>query len=131
MVAQVQKTMPTDAGAADLAKELAARRTVVVELERARIAATSGELVVNAMPWAEVSSIIDQDNQRVALASSRTTPFRMTLKAGTYRVTLQHPGVREPRVVLAKVEAKKGTRVSATFPTLTADGFLDRAGFKP
>ena len=130
VVAEIQRTMPTDAGVKALADQLASRRTVVAELERAQLAATSGELVVNATPWAEVKSITDLRNQAVALPASHTTPLRLTLRAGIYRVTLKHPNVREPRVLVANIEAKKSTSMSADFPTLTADSVLQRAGYK-
>jgi serine/threonine protein kinase len=131
VIAAVQKAMPTDAGVKVLADQLASRGTIVAEQERAQLAATSGELVVNALPWADVVSITDQSNQPVAITQSRTTPFRMMLRAGTYRVTLRNPGVREPRVLLANIEAKKSVQMSATFPTLTVDSFLSRAGYQP
>ena len=131
VVAAVQKSMPGDAGAKSLSDQLASRSAVVVAQERAQLAASSGELVVNALPWADVVSITDQSNKPVAISQSRSTPFRITLRAGTYRVTLKNPGVREPRVLLANIEAKKSAKLSASFPTVTADSVLQRAGFQP
>jgi serine/threonine protein kinase len=131
IVAAVRKALPDDRGAQALTDALASRRTVVVEAEREALAAISGELVLNATPWADVESVMDQRNASVPLPRSHSTPLRLTLKAGTYRVTLRHPGVREPRVLIAQVEAKKVRTMSATFPTLTADKFLEKAGFAP
>jgi tetratricopeptide (TPR) repeat protein len=131
VIAAVQKSMPGDAGAKSLSDQLAARSAIVIAQERAQLAASSGELVVNALPWADVVSITDQSNKPVAISQSRSTPFRMMLRAGTYRVTLRNPGVREPRVLVANIEAKKSVQMSATFPTLTVDSFLERAGYRP
>jgi hypothetical protein len=39
--------------------------------------------------------------------------------------------VREPRVLIAQVEAKKVRTLSAAFPTLTADKILQKAGYTP
>jgi serine/threonine protein kinase/tetratricopeptide (TPR) repeat protein len=130
VIAAVQKSMPNDAGVKALSDQLAGRSAIVAEQERAQIAATSGELVVNAMPWADVVSITDQSNNQIAITQTRTTPFRLMLRAGTYRVTLRNPGVREPRVLVANIEAKKSVLMSATFPTLTVDSFLTRAGYQ-
>ncbi|MGH8028790.1 MAG: protein kinase domain-containing protein [Arenimonas sp.] len=131
VVAAVRKGLPAEAGALALTDTLATRRTVVATLERAALAAISGELVINATPWADVESILDARNAAVTLPKSRSTPLRLILPAGTYRVTLRHPGVREPRVVIAQVEAKKVRTLGAAFPTLTADKFLERAGYVP
>ena len=131
VVAAVVKGLPGERGVQALTEAVTARRTVVVEIERAALAAISGELVINATPWADVESVLDQRNVAVALPRTRATPLRLTLKAGTYRVTLRHPGVREPRVLIAQVEARKVRSLSAAFPTLTTDRFLEKAGFAP
>jgi serine/threonine-protein kinase PpkA len=131
VVAAVRKGLADDAATQPLADALAARRTVVAAQEQAALAAISGELVINAAPWADVESILDARNAAVTLPKSHTTPLRLVLKAGTYRVTLRHPGVREPRVLIAQVEAKKVRALSAAFPTLTADQVLKRAGYEP
>jgi serine/threonine protein kinase len=131
VVAAVRKGLPQEAAAQALAETLAARRTVVVAQEQAALAAISGELVINATPWADVESIYDQRNAAVGLPKSHATPLRLVLRAGTYRVTLRHPGVREPRVLIAQVEAKKVRTLSASFPTLTTEKFLERAGYVP
>ena len=131
VVAAVGKAMPDDASVQALPATLASRRTVVVAQEKEALAAISGELVINAAPWADVESILDARNAAVKLPASHATPLRITLKAGTYRVTLRHPGVREPRVLIAQVEAKKVRALSATFPTLTTEKFLEKAGYVP
>jgi hypothetical protein len=131
VVAAVRTGLPAEASAQALGDALAARRTVVVAQEKEALAAISGDLVLNATPWADVESIVDERNVAVPLPRSHATPLRLTLRAGTYRVTLRHPGVREPRVLIAQVEAKKARMVSAAFPTLSADKFLQKAGFAP
>jgi serine/threonine protein kinase len=131
VVVAVGKALPDDASVQALAATLASRRTVVVAQEKAALAAIRGELVINAAPWADVESILDARNAAVKLPTSHATPLRITLKAGTYRVTLRHPGVREPRVLIAQVEAKKVRALSATFPTLTAEKVLEKAGYVP
>jgi len=130
VLASIQKSMPNDVGVKALADQLAARSAIVVKQERELLAATSGELLVNALPWGDVESIIDQSNHAVSIAQPHSTPFRITLRAGTYRVTLRNPGVREPRVLVANIEAKKSLQLSASFPTLTVDSFLSRAGYQ-
>ena len=131
VVAAVRKGLPQEAAAQALADTLASRRTAVVAQEKAALAAVSGELVINATPWADIESILDQRNAAVPLPKSRATPLRLVLREGTYRVTLRHPGVREPRVLIAQVEAKKVRTLSASFPTLTTEKFLERAGYVP
>ena len=121
------------ANAADLAplQDSLAQVTAAVEArERERIAAMSGTLVLNAFPWANVDSVVDQGtNQPVALPKDRATPLRITLPAGTYRITFKHPAVGKPVVTVASVTAKQEQAANGRFATIGANDYLKRAGY--
>jgi serine/threonine-protein kinase PpkA len=113
-----------------LQNELTAAGVAVAEKEKQRLAAISGTLLLNAYPWADVESVVDQtSNKAVALPRDRATPLRIVVPAGTYRVTFKHPQVRAPVALVASVEAKKQQVANATFPTLSAREYLKRAGY--
>jgi serine/threonine-protein kinase PpkA len=121
------------AGADDIAtlqSNLASAAAALEAKERERIAALSGTLMLNAYPWGDVDSVVDQASGKpVALPKDRSTPLRLVIPAGTYRVTFKHPRVGKPVVLVAGVEAKKEQVANASFPTLTARDYLKRAGY--
>ena len=80
--------------------------------------------------WAAVESVVDQGSgQAVALPQERSTPLRLVVPAGTYRITFRHPQAGTPVALAASVEAKKVQVANASFPTLTARDYLKRAGY--
>ena len=121
------------AGAADVAalQENFTQAAAAVEAkERARLAEISGTLVLNAYPWANVESVVDQGtNKALVLPRDRATPLRLNVQAGTYRVTFKHPSVAKQVVLVATVVAKKEQAANGSFPTLTARDYLKRAGY--
>jgi serine/threonine-protein kinase PpkA len=105
-------------------------RSTAEERERARIAAISGTLLLNAYPWADVDSVVDQGSGKaVALPRDRATPLRLSVPAGTYRVTFKHPQVPKTVALVASVTAQKVQVANASFPTLTSRDYLKRAGY--
>jgi serine/threonine-protein kinase PpkA len=115
---------------ASLQTTFASASTAMQEKERARLDAISGTLVLNAYPWANVDSVIEQaSNKPVTLPSERSTPLRLKLPAGTYRVTFKHPAAGKSVAVLASVQAQKSQSANGSFPTLTARDYLKRAGY--
>jgi len=120
------------AGVADVRRlvvDLSARRQLLEERAEAQRLASQGELLLNASPWANVESVVEQASGRsVKLPEDRATPLRLNLPAGTYRITFRHPDA--PNVVrVAGLEARKAQTVSASFPALKADDYLRRSGY--
>lgn len=98
--------------------------------ERARLAAISGTLMLDAQPWARVESVVEQiGGKSIALPKDRTTPLRLTLPQGTYRITFAPPGGGAPLSKVATVEAQHVRDISAAFSTITAEDYLKRAGY--
>ncbi len=121
------------AGGADVRRlvvDYAGRRQAVEEREAAQRLAQQGFLVLNASPWANVESVVEQASGRsVTLPTDRSTPLRLTVQAGTYRITFRHPDVGQAVVRVSGLEAKKTQQVAASFPTIKADDYLRRAGY--
>jgi hypothetical protein len=104
-------------------------RTRIAQEEQARLAAMSGELVLNAMPWANVESITDRDGRAVKLPADTTTPLKLTLPAGVYYVTFRHPQVGKTLREVAQVQAKNTVTVATAFPSVTSKDYFKRAGW--
>jgi hypothetical protein len=129
-VEQAKKDLAGDPDVGALQLALTQAVAAVETKERERLAAISGTLVLNAYPWGNVESVVDQSsNQPVALPKERSTPLRLTVPAGTYRITFKHPQVGKPVALVASVTAKKDQVANAQFPTLTAAAYLKRAGY--
>ncbi len=131
LIEQVEKSM--GAGGADVRKlvvDFAARKSVIEAREAEALLARQGVLVLNAFPWANVESVVEQASGRaVKLPADPATPLVLPLPAGTYRVTFRHPDASQAVVRVAGLEAKKTQQVSASFPTIKADDYLRRAGY--
>ena len=132
ILGQVKAHLGSRADIASLENEFTAARARVQAAEQARIAASSGTLLLNAQPWATVESVVDQGSGRaVELPRDASTPLRLTVPAGTYRIAFRHPSAAEPVVLVGSVKARDSAAVAARFPTLTAERFLEAAGFSP
>lgn len=104
-------------------------RVVALRAQRdAAIEAQKGELVINALPWGFVDQVLDDTRKPVALPEDRSTPLRLTLAAGSYYVTLRHPGSSKTVSAFARVQARQRSQTSASFPTLSAEEYLKNAG---
>jgi serine/threonine protein kinase len=110
-------------------REAAALRGKLVEAEAARVAATQGELVLNAQPWAKVESVLDGNRKPVTLPADASTPFALKLPAGSYVITFRHPQAAKPVTVIAKVDAQRRASANAAFPTISAEDYFTRAGW--
>ena len=85
--------------------------------------------MLNAYPWGKVESVLDANRQPVALPADATTPFTLTLPAGSYVITFRHPDAAKPAQVIAKVEAQKRSTANAAFTTISAQEYFTRAGW--
>lgn len=63
-------------------------RPSTTEVQEARL---TGQIRIDANPWGQVDWIHGPDGTRVALPEGRTTPFTMSLPAGTYQVQVTYP----------------------------------------
>jgi serine/threonine-protein kinase PpkA len=100
--------------------------------EAERLAALAGTLILTAQPWANVESVVDQGSgASIALPGDRSTPLRLQVPPGTYRITFRHPDVAQatPRVVT--LEARGRQTANAAFTTLNSSAYLQKAGYAP
>ncbi len=63
----------------------------------------SGLLVIDAQPWAQVSRLVNDKGDEVALPDDSFTPLPLELPPGRYLATLQHPRSRSDQQCEASV----------------------------
>ncbi len=118
-----------NAAPASLASVFTSAEQTLERKEAERIAAISGWLVLNAQPWANVESVVNEtSNETIALPAERATPLRLSLPAGTYQVRFRHPTAKA-KVLPVTVEARKTQTANATFSHVGTSDFLKRAGY--
>ncbi|MGB0135104.1 protein kinase domain-containing protein [Dokdonella sp.] len=118
-------------GSSRLATITATAQASVTALKNQRdqeAAARNGELVINALPWGLVDQVLDASRKPVELPSERSTPMLLTVPAGSYYITLRHPESSKAVSAFARVTAGKRSQTSGSFPTLSAEEYINRAG---
>jgi serine/threonine-protein kinase PpkA len=117
---------------AALRRDLDARRSALAAKEQAQLAALAGTLILNAQPWANVESVVDQGTgQAVTLPQDRSTPLKLVVPPGTYRISFRHPDIAQPVPRVVTLEARGTQSASAAFPALNRRDYLRRAGYAP
>jgi serine/threonine protein kinase len=129
-LAPAREAFAGDANLARIVTDLEAARGRVAADEQARLAASMGELVIDAAPWANVQSVVDAARKPVALPADASTPLRLSVPAGVYTVTFSHPSARRPVVQVAQVQAQRSATARASFSSaVSSQEYLRRAGF--
>lgn len=96
----------------------------------------SGVLVLDAVPWARIESIVAEDGSRVVLSAGAATPLSVELPPGAYRVVMiGPPPTGESREVLVRIEGQQTLitpleRFSSVTPEQYFERYLD-AGSQP
>ena len=129
LLTEQKKNVGADPAFEKVVESLPALRAKVAAAEQAKLEAQRGQLVLNAYPWGKVESVLDANRQPVALPADATTPFTLTLPAGSYVITFRHPDAAKPAQVIAKVEAQKRSTANAAFTTISAQEYFSRAGW--
>lgn len=128
--AQLEAALGKSAELVALRRQLDGAAKRLADAEQARLAAISGSLLLDAHPWAMVEQVVDAAGKPVAdLPAERSTPLRLNLPAGSYRVSFRHPAVRDPIILLARVEAQTTQTTAASFKAIRATDYLRRAGW--
>ncbi|MFV2072910.1 MAG: protein kinase [Thermoanaerobaculales bacterium] len=86
--------------------------------ESAAAAATS-TLLVDAIPWGQITAIIAADNTPRPVPDGGYTPIVLTLAPGSYTLTLTHPSRAKP--VTLQITLEDGARVSEVVELGTPD----------
>jgi serine/threonine-protein kinase len=93
----------------------------------APIAAGKGQLLLSAAPWGNIEKIIGPDEKSVSLSDDETsTPRRIDLPPGSYKVTLSGPS--GAKTVDVNIEAGKKTRQNVDMADIDVDTLTKEIG---
>jgi serine/threonine-protein kinase len=89
--------------------------------------APTGSLVIDAVPWASITSIQTEDGEPVTLPQGASTPFAMSLPAGSYQVAVTGPPPESQRQTLTvQVEPSASTVAPLIrFRTVTPEEYFE------
>jgi len=88
----------------------------------------SGTLVIDALPWGEVTEVVRADGTRASLGGLAVTPFALDLPPGDYTVSVRNPGFAETRSLTATVKAAAVERRLVEFRRVDASEYFRRTG---
>jgi serine/threonine-protein kinase len=95
----------------------------------AAAAAPIGGLAINALPWARVVEVVDENGVAQELPSDSHTPMFLDLPAGSYRVSLRPPDGGAAVQVEAEVRDSETTKIIERLQVADVDEFLEGFGF--
>jgi hypothetical protein len=113
------------AGAVSVAAVVA---VVVGRLEVSPTVVPTGQLVIEAVPWATVASIEAEDGSQVPVPAQVSTPWVVDLPEGTYRIRLVGPPP-DSVVRVVTVRAQPGspqTVMAEAFPEMTPEAYFEQ-----
>jgi tetratricopeptide (TPR) repeat protein len=93
------------------------------------VAAGSGVLALDALPWAEVVEVTDATGKKWPLPASHFTPMSLSLPAGEYSVTLRNPRAGGTVTRKTRVRAAQSEPLLVELRRVDAEDYLRRAGF--
>jgi len=104
-----------------------ARQQDRIEQEKQRIAATSGQMAIDATPWGEVIGIVDARGKAIELPENTITPLVVTVPEGSYRIQVRgsNPNLSQTLNVTVKRQSLKLARVA--FDQLDANSYFEKS----
>lgn len=104
------------------------RGSIAVEAPRETpVEVAKGQLVINALPWGEVTSVKNRDGAE-QLSARAATPIVLELPEGEYKVELVNPNSKRSVVLDAKVSANGVARCEAPLDHVDADEYVKGIG---
>lgn len=99
--------------------------TITVEVPSV---AERGQLLINALPWGQVTSVTDAAGVEHFTAGSGETPLMLVLSPGNYRVTLTNPNSNRSVVLDATVTSNAMARIEVELDRIDAGAYVDGIG---
>jgi eukaryotic-like serine/threonine-protein kinase len=91
----------------------------------------TGQLLINALPWGNVASVVDSEGVERLAGGPAETPFLLSLPPGAYKVQLTNPHSNRSVVLDATVSANGTAHVEAELDRIDVAAYLDRRGIGP
>ncbi|HYI13567.1 MAG TPA: serine/threonine-protein kinase [Thermoanaerobaculia bacterium] len=87
-----------------------------------------GRLLINALPWGQVTSVTDAAGTEQLTSGLTDTPLVLSLAPGAYKVTLANPNSKRSVVLDATVTSNALARCEAVLDRVDADAYVERVG---
>ena len=100
-----------------------------LEQERARIAAMSGQLAIDASPWGRVIEILDANQSIITLPDDTETPFVHTLPEGTYSVRVIGGDSDNSQLLTLSVKRQSLVSERVEFGEISAQSYFEKSGW--
>lgn len=94
----------------------------------AAAAPASGTLVIDALPWGEVTEVVDAGGTRRAVSGVPDTPLALELPPGAYTVRVRNPGFADTISLTATVRPAEVERRLLEFRRVDASDYFRRTG---
>ena len=92
------------------------------------VAAATATLVVDALPWGEITEVVDGDGRQHPLGKSRCTPLALVLPAGRYTVSVRNPGFPRPLSLVVTLDASEVETSVVEFRRVSAADYFRKTG---
>ena len=91
--------------------------------------AASATLVLHAVPWAQITEVVDAEGVSQLGTEPLFTPASLALPAGSYRVTLTHPEQSEPTVLEVQMGATGTLTERVVLQDVDVDQYFAEVGW--
>jgi serine/threonine-protein kinase len=91
-------------------------------------AAAPGQLLINAFPWGQVTSVTNAAGEEQLTTGTADTPLVLSLPPGNYKVRLTNPNSNRSIALDATVTSATLTRAETELDRVDAAAYVDRIG---
>jgi hypothetical protein len=91
-------------------------------------AAAPGQLLINAFPWGQVTSVTNAAGEEQLKTGAADTPLVLTLPPGNYKVRLTNPNSNRSVVLDASVTSATLTRAETELDRIDAAAYVEGLG---
>ncbi|MCG8457396.1 MAG: serine/threonine protein kinase [Holophagales bacterium] len=93
-------------------------------------AVSQGRILITARPWAEIVEIADSDGRVVSFAGPLHTPALLSLPAGAYTVSVDHPDLPAQRRLEVRVPLTGTVRQELELAAVDVDAYFAGQGLR-
>jgi tRNA A-37 threonylcarbamoyl transferase component Bud32 len=91
-------------------------------------ATAPGQLLINAFPWGQVTSVTNAAGEEQLKTGAADTPLMLTLQPGSYKVRLTNPNSNRSMVLDVAVTSATVTRAETELDTIDAATYVEGIG---
>ena len=88
----------------------------------------TGQGLLEAIPWAQIQSLVDAEGRPVPLPQPLHTPARIELEPGTYEAVLVSPDSQRTQTLPIEIQSGQTTSGSVDFGALSAEDYFESLG---